>query len=45
LWHIPTDSKNSVNNYEKKENSGYVAAKGSIPIYQVYDDVCQNKKM
>jgi hypothetical protein len=41
LWHIPTDSKNVVNNYGKKTT---LAAKGSIPIYQVHDDVCQNKK-
>ena len=36
--------KNGVNNYRKKDNSKYVAARGSIPIYQIHNDVCPNKK-
>jgi aryl-alcohol dehydrogenase-like predicted oxidoreductase len=28
----------------KKDSSKYVAAKGSVPMYQIYDDVHQNKK-
>jgi hypothetical protein len=44
LWHIPRDSKNGAINSGKKDSSKYVTAKGSVPIYQIHDDVHQNKK-
>jgi len=44
LWHMPRDSKNGVVNSSKKDSSKYVAAKGSVPIYQIHDDIHQNKK-
>jgi uncharacterized protein YaiL (DUF2058 family) len=44
VWHIPRDSKNGVVNSGKKDSSKYVAAKGNVPIYQIHDNVHQNKK-